>query len=342
MDIKEILSDLSQAYGVSGSEGNAAEVALNILRNYTANCYIDKSGNVIGEFGERRADCPYLMIDSHIDQVGLIVTSITEKGFIRFGNVGGIDRRLLPAQSVIIHGRKKLRGAVCSVPPHLSGGDRDKVLKIEDMAIDAGLDYEKAKSLISPGDAISFDTRFRELLNNEVTGCALDDRCGAASVFYALELLKDIETPGFTVVFSVQEELGERGAKTAAFNVEPDIALAVDVSFAYTQGDCEYKCGKLGMGPMIGISPSLSRALSDKLIDICKDKEIPYQTEVMNGLTSTNADQFSVNKNGCMAGTVSIPLKYMHTPSEIIKIDDLEYTGRLLAEFIKGGILNAE
>ena len=130
MDIKEILSDLSQAYGVSGSEGNAAEVALNILRNYTANCYIDKSGNVIGEFGERRAGRPYLMIDSHIDQVGLIVTSITEKGFIRFGNVGGIDRRLLPAQSVIIHGRKKLRGAVCSVPPHLSGGDRLSLIHI--------------------------------------------------------------------------------------------------------------------------------------------------------------------------------------------------------------------
>lgn len=338
MDIKEILSDLSQANGVSGSEGNAVEVALNILRNYTENCYIDKSGNVIGEFGERRTDRPYLMIDSHIDQVGLVVTSITKSGFIRFSNVGGIDRRLLPAQSVIIHGRKKLKGTVCSVPPHLSGADKNKVLKIEDMAIDVGLDYEETKSLISPGDVISFDTCFRELLNNEVTGCALDDRCGAAAVLYALELLKDNETPSFTVVFSVQEELGERGAKTAAFNIDPDIALAVDVSFAYTQGDCEYKCGKLGMGPMIGISPSLSRALSEKLISVCRDQEIPYQTEIMNNLTSTNADQFSVNKSGCIAGTVSIPLKYMHTPSEIIKIDDLEYTGRLLAEFIKGGI----
>ena len=188
MDIKEILSVLSQTNGVSGSEKSVSEAALNILYNYTEDCYIDKSGNVIGVFGERKADRPYLMIDAHIDQVGLIVTSITKSGFIRFSNVGGIDRRLLPAQSVIIHGRKKLTGTVCSVPPHLSGGEKDKVLKIEDMAIDAGLAYEEAKSLISPGDVISFDTRFRELLNNEVTGCALDDRCGAASVLSLIHI----------------------------------------------------------------------------------------------------------------------------------------------------------
>ncbi len=337
MNIKEILSKLSMSDGVSGNEVNASQTALSILKGYTENCYIDKTGNVIAEFGERTDNGCHIMLDAHIDQVGLIVTSITENGFIHFANVGGIDRRLLPAQQLVIHGKENIKGVVCSIPPHLSGSDEGKAAKLEDMLIDTGLSYEEICSKVSLGDLITFDTQFKELLDNKVTGSALDDRCGIASVIYALELIRECETESFTVVFSTQEELGERGAKLAAYKINPDIAIAVDVSFAYTQGDCEYKCGKIGKGAMIGVSPSLSKTLSDKLISICKTNDIPYQTEVMNGLTSTNADQFSVNRNGCKAGTVSIPLKYMHTPSEIVKIEDIENTGRLLAELLKKG-----
>lgn len=341
MNIKEMLSELSMADGVSGSEQNAAEIALKLVKEYTDRCFIDKSGNVVAEFGTRTDDSRHIMIDAHIDQIGLIVTDITENGFIRFGNVGGVDRRLLPAQPVVVHGSEKIKGVVCSVPPHLSGGEKGKAAKIEDMLIDVGMSYDEVSDVIFRGDRITFDTSFKELLDNKVTGCALDDRCGVASVLYALELLKGCETESFTVVFSAQEELGERGAKTAVYEINPDIAVAVDVSFAYTQGEKEYKCGKMGKGPMIGVSPSLSKTLSDECIDICKKNNIPYQIEVMNGLTSTNADQFSVNRGGCKAVTVSIPLKYMHTPSEVIKIDDIEYTGKLLAEMLKkGGMTN--
>lgn len=337
MDVKEILSKLSMADGVSGDEKNAAETALEMLRKYTDNCFI-KNGNVYGIFGDNSRYENRIMIDAHIDQVGLIVTDITENGFVRFSNVGGIDRRLLPAQRVTIHGSRNIPGTVCSIPPHLSGGEKGKASKIEDMLIDIGMDHAKAAELLAPGDRISFSTQFKELLNNEVTGRALDDRCGVAAVLYALELLKDVKLDGgLTVVFSTQEELGERGAKIAAYDVNPAIALAVDVSFAYTSGECEYKCGKLGKGPMIGVSPSLSKTLSGEIVRICKENDIPYQIEVMNGLTSTNADQFSVNKSGCMAGTISIPLKYMHTPSEVIKIEDVENTGRLLAAMLKDG-----
>lgn len=337
MDVKEILFRLSMADGVSGRETNAAETALEMLRQYTDNCCI-RNGNVYGFFGDNSKCGSRIMIDAHIDQIGLIVTDITENGFVRFSNVGGVDIRLLPAQQVVIHGKEKVMGAVCSVPPHLSGGEKGKAAKIEDLLIDTGMTRNEILSKISRGDGITFKTVFRELLNNEVTGRALDDRCGVAAVLYALELLKDTKLDvGFTVVFSTQEELGERGAKIAAYEVNPDIALAVDVSFAYTSGDCEYKCGRLGKGPMIGVSPSLSKKLSDEIIRICKDNNIPYQIEVMNGLTSTNADQFSINRNGCMAGTISIPLKYMHTPSEVIKIEDVENTGRLLAAMLKDG-----
>lgn len=334
LELKNVIFDLSSADGVSGEESCAAQYALKYLKNYTDDCFI-KNGNVIGNFGNRKNGTPHILIDAHIDQVGLIVTNIYESGFIGFSNVGGIDRRLLPAQQVCIHGKKKLAGVVCSTPPHLSGSD-NKINKIEDFYIDTGMSFEAVSNIVEPGDRITFASMPKELLNNRITGPALDDRSGVASILYALELLSDQKYEcSFSVTFSAQEELGERGAKITAFDIDPDIALAVDVSFAYCLGDREYECGKMGQGPMIGISPSLSREISDKLIEISKNENIPYQLEVMNGLTSTNADQFSVNRTGCKACTVSIPLKYMHTPSEIIQIDDVENTGRLIAAYIR-------
>lgn len=334
LELKNVIFDLSAADGVSGEESCAAQCALKYLKNYTDNCFI-KNGNVIGNFGDRKKCTPHILIDAHIDQVGLIVTNIYESGFIGFSNVGGIDRRLLPAQQVCIHGKKKLAGVVCSTPPHLSGSD-NKINKIEDFYIDTGMSFEAVSNIVEPGDRITFASMPKKLLNDRITGPALDDRSGVSSILYALELLRNQKYEcSFSVVFSAQEELGERGAKIAAFDIDPDIALAVDVSFAYCLGDREYECGKMGQGPMIGISPSLSREISDNLIEISKNENIPYQLEVMNGLTSTNADQFSVNRTGCKACTVSIPLKYMHTPSEIIQIDDVENTGRLIAAYIR-------
>lgn len=334
LELKNVIFDLSSADGGVRRGSCAAQYALKYLKNYTDDCFI-KNGNVIGNFGNRKNGTPHILIDAHIDQVGLIVTNIYESGFIGFSNVGGIDRRLLPAQQVCIHGKKKLAGVVCSTPPHLSGSD-NKINKIEDFYIDTGMSFEAVSNIVEPGDRITFASMPKELLNDRITGPALDDRSGVASILYALELLRNQKYEcSFSVTFSAQEELGERGAKIAAFDIDPDIALAVDVSFAYCLGDREYECGKMGQGPMIGISPSLSREISDKLIEISKNENIPYQLEVMNGLTSTNADQFSVNRTGCKACTVSIPLKYMHTPSEIIQIDDVENTGRLIAAYIR-------
>lgn len=334
LNLKNIIMELSAADGVSGSEDSAAECALKYLKKYTDDCLI-KNGNVIGNFGSRRDGVPHILIDAHIDQVGLIVTNIYDSGFIGFSNVGGIDRRLLPAQQVCIHGKKKLAGIICSTPPHLAGND-SKVGKIDEFYIDTGMSCEELSEIVSFGDKITFSTTPAELLNNRITGPALDDRSGVSAVLYALELLKGTELScSFTVLFSTQEELGERGAKIAAFEIDPDIALAVDVSFAWCMGDKEHECGKLGQGPMIGISPSLSGEVSRCLFEICEKEKIPCQSEVMSGLTSTNADQFSVNRCGCKSCTVSIPLRYMHTPSEIIQTDDVENTGRLIAAYVR-------
>lgn len=334
MDIKNTVAMLSEVAGASGNESLAAELALDMLKKYCPDAEI-KNGNVIGKFGKFNESLPSLVLDAHIDQIGMIVTYITDEGFVKIGNLGGIDRRLLPAQQVVIHGKRDIKGVICSVPPHLSSG-KNEVISFSDAAVDTGMTKSELEEIISYGDTITFDVKCRSLIGSRITGGALDDRCGVASILYALELLKDQKIAyNVTVIFSAQEELGERGAAIGAFEINPDIAIAVDVSFAFAKGENEQKCGYLGKGPMIGISPSLSKEISHKLIDTAKNSKIPYQLEVMNGLTSTNADRYSVNREGAESCTVSIPLRNMHTPVEVIDISDVEFTGKLLAEFIK-------
>jgi endoglucanase len=336
MDITQTVISLSESVGASGNEENAAALALSMLREYCPDAEI-KNGNVIGHFGTHREGLPSLVLDAHIDQVGFIVTYITDEGFVKVGNIGGIDRRLLPAQPVIIHGKQDVKGVICSVPPHLSNGS-SKVLSIEDVAIDTGMTKDELYQVIAQGDTITFDVSCRKLIGSRITGGALDDRCGVAALLYTLKLLSGYETAyNVTVIFSTQEEVGERGAKIGAFSLAPDIAIAVDVSFAYAIGEEESKCGYLGKGPMIGLSPSLSREISDKLINTAESAGIPYQKEVMCGLTSTNADRYSVSRNGAKTCTVSIPLRNMHTPVEVIDMSDVEMTAMLLAAFIKEG-----
>ena len=192
--------------------------------------------------------------------------------------------------------------------------------------------------IISPGDRVSFDTPFMQLCGDLAAAHSMDDRCGIAAILYALELLNDKSVSyNVTVLFSTQEEVGECGAEIAAYNLNPDVAVAVDVSFALGHGDDPVKCGKLGEGPMIGISPTLSRDVSESLIKTAKENNIPWQTEVMNGTTGTNADRFSVSRGGIKSCTLSVPLRYMHTPSEVISIEDIRNTGKLLAKWIMGG-----
>lgn len=334
MNITKVLESLTSVKGVSGSEQKAAEKALSYLKKYTDDAKITQGG-VVGTLPCDNENATHILLDAHIDQIGFIVTYITDDGFIKVANCGGIDRRLVSAQPVVIHGKKDIPGVVISMPPHLSDGE-EKVPEITDIYIDTGYSKAKLSEIVSLGDKITFDAQFRKMIATRVTSPALDDRCGVAAILYALDMLKEEKLNcKVTVLFSYQEELGERGAKISAFDIEPDIALAVDVSFAFAKGENSEKCGKMGEGCMIGISPSLDRELSQTMIKIAEKQEIPYQTEIMGGLTGTNADQFTVNKSGVKAVTLSIPLKYMHTPVELIDTEDVKSTGMLIAEYLR-------
>ncbi|MGN0642084.1 MAG: M42 family metallopeptidase [Huintestinicola sp.] len=341
-ELTELIMKLADTSGVSGNEDETAELCLEIMKKYTPCCMI-KNGNVIANFGTRSESRPHLLIDAHLDRVGLIVSYITEDGFLKVANIGGLDRRLFPAQKVTVHGKDgSYSGVICVLPPHLKGGD-SKVMSADDVCIDVGMSREEAYEKIPLGSTVSFDSHPVRLLGDRICSSALDDRCGIAAIIAAVDTVcKKVKDPdelpfSFTVMFSAQEELGERGAAVGAFDIDPDIAVAVDVSFALAKGEKAEKCGEMGKGCMIGIAPSLDRKLSKCFIDYAEDKNIPYQLEVMNGQTGTNADRFSICRNGSRAVTLSIPLRYMHTPAEVISAEDVMLTAQLLSEYILGG-----
>jgi len=338
MDITELLKQLTAPAGVSGLETGAAAVAEKLLSPYVDSTETDRRGNVVGTINGAG---PKILLDAHLDQVGFIVTALSERGFVKFDRCGGTDPRVMSGLPVIILGKEPVYGIISSVPPHLQGDDDEgKVKEAKDLAIDTGLEKEKLERLVSQGDRICFVPQFDKLLGDELCSNSFDDRAGIAILIRTLEILKEKGVrPNLTVVFSAQEEVGGNAVGCAAFKADVDMAIAVDVSFAFTPGCKPEETGKIGKGPMIGISPCLDNGIFEDLKRIAAEKSIPYQTEVMNRTTGTHADDILVTRAGVRTGLVSLPLKYMHTPVEVIDTKDVELCAQLIAAFIeeKGG-----
>ena len=335
MDMKSSLFELSESSCITG--GGAAAVALEALRPFAPDVHTDALGSVIAPVVPPVPGGEHLMIDAHLDEIGFVVTSVDGDGFLRVAKAGGPDLRVLLGQEVTVFGREPLFGVFCCRPPHLtSREDYAKAPEMDSLAVDIGFSHEQAAERVSPGDFITLRRKPDTLLNGCVTGKALDNRAGVAAVLRALELL-DGETPGIglTVVFSLSEELGERGAKAAAFYVAPTQALVLDVSFAYTPDAPREKCGDLKKGPMIGVSPVLDDGITQALFRLAREGGIPFQTEAMAGETGTNSDGISIARAGVKTGLASIPLRYMHTAAEVVALEDIENTARLIAAYIR-------
>ena len=338
--LKKLLFKLAGALGVAGDENLAAKIAKEELEKYMP-VHIDALGNVVGKL---EGEGPHILLDAHIDQIGMIVTAIDDKGFIKFDKCGGSDIRVLAAHEVTVWGQKPLVGAICSTPPHLAKvDDAGKAKAFADLAIDVGLPKSEVEKYVSLGDRISLNARQATLLGNRVSSPAIDDRAGVASILRCLEILKEREhKASLTVLFSVQEETGGSGAKVGGYTAKADEAIAVDVSFACAPGVPKEKCAALGGGTMIGIAPVLDRALTNKLTQLAKEKEIPYRLEVMSGRTGTNADSIQNVGEGVKMALLSIPLRNMHTGVEVVDLEDLESTAQLMAEYIvQRGAANA-
>ncbi|MBR3300566.1 MAG: M28 family peptidase [Clostridia bacterium] len=331
--IKDMLFALSGSFA-SGKVEEAALIAKEELSKY---CNIVDSDKNMSFYGEIKGKNDYtLMLDAHIDEVAFTVTDIDEKGFLTVAAVGGIDARTLPAKQVVIHGKKKVNGVFISTPPHLSDGDPD-FSDMSKIKVDSCLGT-KAKDIISVGDIVTYSAKPVSLFGTRASGKSFDDRAGVVVLIELARRLQSRELD-INVVFSVVdgEELGMRGAIPQTFSISPDEAIAVDVTFGISPDVSENEGGYLGKGSMIGVSPVLSREVTDKLNSIAFDENIPYQNEIMGGKTGTDSDVISISGSGVKTGLVSIPLRNMHTDCEVVDIADIEATCDLLEKYILAG-----
>ena len=331
----ELLRALCAPAGVSGDERAAAEAAAEILRPL-GEVSFTPLGGVACRVSSAAADAPLVLLTAHLDEIGLMVIRVTRDGFLKAAPCGGADRRSLAGARVTVHTESgPVPGVVGSVPPHLADETNKGYPTAEDLWIDLGLSGEEAARLVSPGDRISFGGAFRRLLGDRVSMKALDNRAGCAAVIRAAQLLSGFCGARIAAALVTQEETGSAGAAADTFSLRPDRAYVVDVSMAQTPDDKPELCGKMGGGPMIGVSPWLSRALSRSLIETAERDGIPCQTEIMSGRTGTDADHIAPAAGGVPTALISIPLRYMHTPVEIVSAADVENTARLIAAHVR-------
>lgn len=341
MDYIGALKDLSSFTGVSGREEGISNYIAEFFRKHCDNVEIDKFYNVIGlkkGYGETRKK---IMIMAHHDEIGLMVKSIDEKGFVKFTNIGGIDSKILLAQEVVIHGRKDIYGVIGAKPPHLiKPEEAKKAVKLEDLYIDTGLNRESISQFVSIGDIITLKTYPFELKGNKLSSKCFDNRAGVAVLLDVMERLNKLKHHDDVVfVATSQEELGLSGAKIASYNISPDLAIVIDACHGDIPDAPKDETYPLCKGPAIAIGPNLHRANTKKIIDLAKEESIPYQIDVEPGNTGTEAWATQVSRNGIPTLLVSVPLKYMHTTIETISINDIKNTGKLVSRFVSENVL---
>ena len=333
--MEQILTELCNSYTVSGSEEKSLERIKTLLPENTPVC-IDRNGNIIATVGNINGN-DVVLLDAHNDRIGFVVTYIDEKGFLKITNCGGIDRRVVSGSIVHVFGKEKtLKGIICCLPPHLSDGSEDKAPNMDTLYVDTGMSKEEVEKYISVGDKAGIYANPRKLLGTKFTSGGIDNQAGVCTLIRVAQLLKQ-ETINSCVrmVFSVQEETGFLGSKTAGFSIMPACAIVVDVSFALQPNVVPDKAGIIARGTMIGTAPILNKTMFRQFKSIAMKNKFPCQIEVMNGTTGTNADVLTVTGSGIPTALLSIPIKNMHTQAEIVDLNDIETTAQLIVAYLK-------
>lgn len=337
MEAKQLLGLLCEKSGVSGHEHLVSSLIIDAFNDFTDEITKDKLGNVIAlKKGENNLNNIKIMLAAHMDEIGLMVTDIDDKGFIKFTTIGGIDPRTLLAQEVIVHGNKDLFGVIGAKPPHLQDeSEREKAVKIEDLTIDVGFSKEQLKEFVEIGNTITINRSYIELEGSWVSGKALDDRAGVVTMFECAKELRYLKHQADVYfVSTVQEEVGVRGAATSTYKINPDIGIAIDVGFGSTPEIPKEYTLDMGKGPGITIGGNIHPTLREKLVEIAKEYNIPHQFELDPGPTGTDARAMQITRCGIPTLLISLPLRYMHTSIETINIEDIKSSAKLLARFI--------
>lgn len=341
-----LLEELCNAIGVSGYEDDVRDIVARRIKPFVDEMQTDALGNLIAWKRSKSKDAPTLMLDAHMDEIGLVVSYIESSGFLRFATIGGWDERVLPAHAVMIRTRegKRVRGVLGVPPPHIQKDeDRRKPYAAESLFIDTGArSREEVKELgIRVGDSAVLYYPFAEMTNGAVVGKAFDDRAGCAAQIAILEELSKDKNLRVNVaaVFSTFEEIGARGAKVAAHTVDPQIALVFEGTVAGDfPGIAEARSpSRQGLGPAISIMDKTTHCapkVVQMLEQIAERENIPYQfkTPISGG---TDGARIHISKGGVLTGVISVPCRYIHSPHAIMRLEDFHHTVRLGTAFVR-------
>lgn len=336
METALLLQKLCDLPAVSGFEAAAAQAAAELFAPFCDDTTVDRQGNLLAFRRCGRENAKTILLDAHLDQIGFLITEVLDGGFLRFAPVGGIDPRMLLGSEVTILTDKPLYGVISCMPPHLlKAGEQNKAVPIDQMAIDTGLIDAKGK--IPVGTPVVWAQPPVRLLGDRIASRCLDDRAGVAVLLSTMEKLQREKNLAcdIAVLVSAQEEVTGLGAQSRTFFVQPDYAVAVDVTHGKTHDSASDDTFALGDGVAIGMGPNLHRGLTQALIQTAKAYDIPCDVEVMEGHTGTNAWTIQIVAHGVATALLSIPERYMHTPIETVSISDIENAAQLLYEFIR-------
>lgn len=337
---REFLTRLLETPSPSGYEQPVQQVVRTYAAEFADQIRTDLHGNVIAA---RNPQAPFrILLAGHCDQIGLIVQYIDDDGFIYFQSIGGWDVSVLIGQRVTIWtAGGPVPGVIGRKPIHLlSEEERKAIPKMKDLWIDIGAaSRAEAEQKVRIGDAITIELAERNLLNDRIIASGLDDKSGAWVVIEALRRIdgQKLQSACFAVA-TVQEELGLRGARTSAFGVDPHVGVAVDVTFATDCPSMDKKEEgeiKLGKGPVIYRGPNMNPKVVDRLIRVAEANGIPYQLAAAGKATGTDANAIQVNRAGVATGLISVPNRYMHSPVEMVSLNDLDAAATLLARFVE-------
>lgn len=331
----KLLNKICTTPGAPGFEQRVRELVLDEIKGLVDEVEIDNMGNVYaikrGQHDKRA------MIGAHMDEIGFIVTHIDDNGFIRFHTLGGFDPKTLTAQRVIIHGKKDIIGVMASKPIHvMTPEERNKVAKIKDYFIDTGLPGKEVKKIVSIGDPITREREFIEM-GDCVNGKSLDNRLAVFILIETLRKLKNKKVPyDIYGVFTVQEEVGIRGANVSALRVKPDFGFGLDTTIAFDlPGAAEYeKITKLGEGTAIKIMDA-STICDYRMVEFmkgtAKKHKIKWQPEILTAGGTDTAGIQRMTEGGSIAGAISIPTRHLHQVIEMAHKDDIQGSIDLLA-----------
>lgn len=327
--MRQALERLCTCTAPSGFEGPAAAVAAELLRPLVDEVSIDRMGNVLGVRRSKTPGAPKLLLDAHLDEIGLIVTGV-EDGFLRFRSIGGVDPRMLPGRELVVLTDPPLRGLVACP----AGGDENKSVPLNELYVDVGLSQEEAERAVPVGTPMVYRAGCFPLGEDQMCGKSMDDRACFVTLLRAAELLHDKELDvELHIMGSTREEVSGAGAVVGTWAVAPDFCVAVDVTHGKTPDGPADKTFELGGGPAIGVGPNMTRWMTERMIAKAREHSIPYQLEIMSGHTGTNGWEMQISREGVATSVLSLPLKYMHTPVETLSLADMEGVAQLLAAF---------